>query len=376
MAFADYVRTRELQGQAIIKMQTGDPDFATHPSIVRAATKALSDGQTKYCDSRGLPSLRKAIACKLAVSNGINVDASQILVTHGAVHGVAMAIRTLVNAGDEVIILEPYWRAYEANVILAGGEPIIVSLDPSRGFTLDAEVVLAHVTSRTTLIVVNSPNNPSGAVYAETELRKLARGAAACGVYLLCDEVYEGVIFEGGRHFSPASDPEVFNNTLSVFSFSKTHAMTGWRLGYLVANAELISEMLKLSQFAVTSLSPFTQIAAIHALQSHEVALYAEEMRAAYESRRDHIFACLSNTWLASLAVQPDATFYVLFNMKHLGLSSLELAKRIVDECGIAFTPGIAFGDHMDGYLRMCFATSNENIESAIRALIGTESCA
>jgi aspartate aminotransferase len=371
VAFADFVRAKEREGRRIVKMQTGDPDFPTHPQIVKTAHQAMATGETKYCDSRGLLGLREGLSDKLLSSNGIQASAKDnILVTQGAVHGIAIAIRALVNPGDEVIILEPFWRAYEANVILAGGTPIIVRLDPQKQFQLDADRVLERITNRTKAIIINTPNNPSGAVYESAELDRLARGAANRGVYLVSDEVYEALTFGGAQHYSVASDPNVFDFTVSVFSFSKSHAMTGWRIGYLVANKTLINECLKLSQFSITSLPPFSQLAALTALTDQEARAYSKHMQAEYESRRNHMVAKVKDTWLEQAMVIPIGTFYALIDTSRFGVRSLELAKKVVDVGGVSLTPGIAFGDGMDGYLRMCFATSIENIDVALDVLV------
>lgn len=374
VAFADYVRLRESQGRSLVKMQTGDPDFPTHPRIIEAAVAAMAKGQTRYCDSRGLMPLREALAAKLARENGIVASpARNILVTHGAVHGIGMAIRALVGADDEVVLYEPFWRAYQADVILAGGVPVVVPSDARSGFQLDAQRLLDCISPRTKAILINTPNNPSGAVYGSTQLQELARGAAARGIHLICDEVYEGLVFDGQRHYSPAADPAVADWVISAFSFSKTHAMTGWRVGYLVARTEVIDEILKLSQFSVTSLSPFSQLGALAALLDAEVQSYAETMRQGYQSRRDMILRAASGTWLEGAMTRPEAAFYALVDVARFNLPSLELAQRIVDRFGVAFTPGIAFGDAMDGYLRMCFATSDENIGRAMDVLVGLD---
>jgi aspartate aminotransferase len=374
VAFADYVREREAQGRKLVKMQTGDPDFATHPHIIRAAAEAMAQGQTRYCDSRGLVPLREALARKLSRKNGITASpARNILVTHGAVHGIGMAIRALVGPGDEVIIHEPFWRAYQADVILAGGIPVVVKASSRSGFQLEPQRVLERITGRTRAILINTPNNPSGAVYRRAQLEELARGAAARGVHLISDEVYEGLVFDGRRHYSPAADPEVADWVVSAFSFSKTHAMTGWRIGYVAAPAALVDEMLKLSQFSVTSLSPFSQIGALAALQDPEVNAYAEQMRKGYEARRDMIARAAEGNWLERAMTRPEGTFYALVDVARFGMASLELAQRLVDLSGVAFTPGIAFGDGMDGYLRMCFATSDDNIGAAMEVLAGLD---
>lgn len=374
VAFADFVREHELAGRRIVKMQTGDPDFATHPGVVEAAHGALLKGETKYCDSRGLPALRDALVKKLAVENGIRVAGrNNVLVTHGAVHAIGMAIRAVLNRGDECIICEPYWRAYQSNVILAGGVPVIVPTRRETGFQLEADRVLERITPRTKAIIINTPNNPSGAVYHRAELRRLAAGASERGVYVISDEVYESLVFGAAHHFSVASDPAAFDRTISVFSFSKTHAMTGWRVGYVAATAPFIDEMLKLSQFSVTSLSPFNQLAALAALTRADARDYAGTMRAEYGKRRERIVAAIQGTWLEQAVTVPSGAFYALIDTSRFKLPSLQLAQRLVDSASVAFTPGIAFGDAMDGYLRMCFATSNDNIDRAVAALIHFE---
>ncbi len=374
VAFADYVRMREAEGRKIIKMQTGDPDFATHPSVIKAAEEALEKGETKYCDSKGLPALRIALAEKLLDQNNIETSPSEnILVTHGAVHAIGMAIRALINQGDECIILEPFWRSYQANVILAGGTPVIIQTAKENGFQLEAEKVLGKITKKTKLIIINTPNNPSGAVYAKDELIKLAKGATEKGVYILSDEVYESLTFFGTKHYSMASDPLVSDKIISAFSFSKTHAMTGWRVGYVVTSKQLTDEMLKLSQFSVTSLSPYSQLGALTALKNKDAKAYSEMMRIEYQKRRDFIKEKIKGTWLEKACTIPEGTFYVLIDCATFNMTSLELAKKVVDIANVSFTPGIAFGDNMDTYLRMCFATTSENIIKAIDALIDLE---
>jgi aspartate/methionine/tyrosine aminotransferase len=369
-SFADYVRGLESQGRKLIKMQTGDPNFPTHPNIVMRAQEAMAHGQIKYCDSRGMLMLREAIAQKLKDKNKVDANPlREILVTHGAVHAIGLLIRALVEPGDEIILCEPFWRAYQADIVLAGGIVVTVRTDPELGFNLDAEKVMNAATPRTRAIIINSPNNPSGAVYEEEQLRRLAFGAAERSIYLICDEVYENILFGDHQHYSPRSETGVAKWVVGVYSFSKTYAMTGWRIGYLVADEALVDELLKLSQFSVTSLAPFSQIAAFVALKDQEVQEYAEEMRSIYEMRRNLLARDSVHTWLGSAMTLPQGTFYALVDCRELSLPSTELAKLIVDRWGIALTPGIAFGDSMDGYLRICFATSEENVVQALDAL-------
>jgi len=360
-----------LGGASIVKMQTGDPDFRTHPNIIDAAHRAMQNGATRYCDSRGLLELRSALQEKLYLDNKIACSAtSNILVTHGAVHAIGMALRALLNPGDECVIIEPYWRAYEMSVLLAGARPVIVPASPSNGFRLDVAKIAEVITERTKVIVINSPNNPSGVVYDRDSLVELASLAVSNGIYILSDEVYESIVFNPAGHFSLASDPNFFDYIVTVFSFSKTYAMTGWRIGYLVANAEIVDQILKLSQFSVTSLAPFTQMAALTALTDPEVKNYVAEMVGEYDKRNNRIAAAKKGTWLENEMLETSGAFYSLINMGRFGVSSLELAKLFVDKFGISFTPGIAFGDGMDQYFRMCFATSDQHIDSAMKALL------
>lgn len=370
VSFADYVRRLEAEGRALIKMQTGDPDFPTHEAVIKKAQEAITGGQTKYCDSRGLLVLREALAEKLREKNNITADPlREILVTHGAVHGIGLVIRALVEPGDEVILCEPFWRVYRADIVLAGAIPVTIRLDGEKGFQLEAEEVLAAISPKTQAIIINSPNNPSGAVYDKEQLRRLALGAAERGVFLICDEVYENILFDDQQHYSPRSDINLAKWIISVFSFSKTHAMTGWRIGYVVADGALVDELLKLSQFSVTSLAPFSQIAALAALTNSEAQAYSEQMLATYEARRNFIARRSIGSWLEQAITPPSGTFYALVDCREFGLNSTELAQLIVDRWGVAFTPGIAFGNSMDGYLRLCFATSESNIAQALEAL-------
>lgn len=370
VAFADYVRLKEQEGKSIIKMQTGDPDFPTHFSIVSGAKKALKSGETKYCNSRGLINLRNAISVKLFKENNLRVSSENILITHGAVHAINITIRALVNKGDECIIIEPYWRSYEANIILCGGTPVIVKANINDGFKLKASEVIKKITSKTKIVIINTPNNPSGAVYDKEELEKLVQYLYDRKIYLISDEVYESVIFSGKKHYSVGSNSLNSKYVISIFSFSKSHSMTGWRIGYLVATTNLIDQLLKLSQFSITSISPFIQFGALEALVNIEAKNYSSQMVKIYESRRDLITKLIRNTWLINNLIVPDGAFYALVNIERFNKKSIDFVMEMVDLYGVAFTPGIAFGDSMDNFIRICFATSEQNIEVAINALI------
>ena len=279
-----------------------------------------------------------------------------------------MVIKALINPGDECIIIEPYWRAYEMMILLSDGVPIKVHACASNGFQLEIEKILSKVTKKTKAIIINSPNNPSGAVYSPSTLKKIAHDAASRGIYLISDEVYEEITYDN-PHYSTASDESVFDWMISAFSFSKTYAMTGLRIGYVVASKKIINELLKLSQFTITSLSTSIQHGAIMALCSQEVKDYVQFMRQKYQVRRDHILNLASNTWLEKAIIKPQGAIYAFINTSEFNTNSLNLAKNIVRSNSIAFTPGIAFGDSMDGYLRMSLTTSLANITKSVEAL-------
>ncbi len=371
VAFADHVRQLEYSGLKVFKVQTGDPEYPTHERIVEAAQEALSNGETNYCDSRGLKELRLGIVRKLQTFNKIDCLADEnVLVTHGAVHGISIAIKAILNPGDECIIIEPYWRSYESNVILAGGIPIMVRLSEHNGFQLNADLVLASITERTRLVIINTPNNPSGAIYDKHELSKLSEFVAKKSIYLISDEVYEAITLDGQEHYSMASDPRVFPWVISIFSFSKTYAMTGWRIGYLVASKALIDNMLKLSQYSATCISPFIQKAAITALSDITCAKWVDRMRVDYRDKREFLRNLIENTWLEFRCLLPQGAFYVLIDISEFNKSSFDLAKVIASRYSVSFTPGIAFGDSMDGYLRLSLTAPIENIKEAITSLV------
>jgi len=368
--FADYIRKKDKKDQPIVKLHIGEPDFDIHNNIIIESNKNLNTEKILYCNSRGLKSLREQISKKLFNINNISADPEKnILITHGAVHAINIAIKAILNHGDECIIIEPYWLAYQTNVILSGGTPIIVNSEPDK-FDLNIEKISKHISNKTKLLIINSPNNPSGTVYEKSKLNKLAQLAKENNFFIISDEVYESIVFDGKKHYSIASNKPYFNNIISVFSFSKQYSMTGWRIGYLSASKELIDQILKLSQFSVTCISSITQKAAITALKDPEVNEYAIHMKSEYERRKDLILKIVKGTWLEKNIIIPSGTFYVLINISKFKLSSFELSKKIIDLYNVSFTPGIAFGKNMDHFIRLCFVSSDINIKKGIKALI------
>ena len=287
--FADYVREKDKNYQPIVKLHIGEPDFDIHKNIIVESNKNLNTEKISYCNSRGLKLLREQLSVKLLNQNNIFADSEKnILVTHGAVHAINITIKAILNHGDECIIIEPYWLSYRNNVILSGGIPVIVNSELDK-FDLNIEKISKYISNKTKLLIINSPNNPSGTVYEKSKLNKLAQLAKKNNFFIISDEVYESIVFKGKKHYSIASNKSYFNNIISVFSFSKKYSMTGWRIGYLAASKEIIEQIIKLSQFSVTCISSITQKAAINALRDPEVNKYAMYMKSEYERRKDLI---------------------------------------------------------------------------------------
>ena len=368
--FADYVRDLEQKGKNIIKLQTGDPFFSTHSSIITTAISAMNSGKTKYCDSQGLLEFRKAICKKLLSANSIDASVSNILVTHGAVQGLSIILNYLIDDGDECLILEPYWRAYEANTKINNGNPIILEPDSNNKFDLDVSKLKSKITKRTKAIIINTPNNPSGAIYKESELKELYELADKEDFFIISDEVYESITYDDNKHFSIGSLEKKPNRVISLFSFSKTYSMTGWRIGYIHASSKLIGEFLKFNQFNITSVPEFSQLACLEALQGTESATYIKEMNSYYNENRLLIIKMLKGTWLENATIIPSGSFYCLIKFEDTQDDPLFLAKKIVDEVGVSLTPGIAFGDNMKNYLRLCFACQRDMLKDAIRRLV------
>lgn len=368
--FADYVRDLEMQGMDIIKLQTGDPFFPTHPSIIQRASSAMKSGRTKYCDSRGLPQFREAISKKLQSTNLITAGEKNILVTHGAIQGLSVVLRYLLNKGDECIILEPFWRAYEANIKINQGTPKIINLCSGNNFDLDIAKIEAQISSKTKAIIINTPNNPSGSVYKAEELQKLYDLAVKEDIYIISDEVYESITFDTNHHFSIGSIEELPDRVISLFSFSKTYSMTGWRIGYISASIEMINELLKYNQFNITSIPEFGQLACLEAMQSVESTSYVSEMNNYYTQNRDLLINSISGTWLEQITTIPQGSFYSLLKFNNDQSDPLDLAKKIVRDINVSLTPGIAFGDNMTSFLRLCFACERVILEKALDRLI------
>jgi aspartate aminotransferase len=365
LAVNDRAKALKAAGRDVISLAGGDPDFATPENIVQTAIRALDAGDTHYPPSRGTVAMRKAVAAKLAREYGLEVDpATQVLVSPGAKFLLYAALSALVNPGDEVIVFEPYWVSYVPMVIMAGATPVTVPLDPAQSFAITDEVA-KYITPRTKVMMVNSPNNPTGHVITSAEAEVVRRLALEHDLYVLSDEIYEKLIFEG-QHINLASLPDMAERTITINGHSKAYAMTGWRLGWAAGPEQVIGLMAKLQSQTVTSAASFTMAAGAEALNGPQDAV--EEMRLAYQARRDFMVEAL-NAIPGVECNRPAGAFYLFVRFPGLEADSITIARILLDEAEIAGTPGIAFGQAGEGHVRFSIATAMSELERAVERI-------
>ena len=345
----------------VISLGVGEPDFDTPWHISAKAVESFEDGHTHYTANRGLIALRRQIANYYRNRYGIGYDPdSEILVTVGGSEAVDLCCRTLINPGDEVIVLDPNNVAYEPAILMAGGVPVRIPLTQEQDFKLLPEDLERAITEKTKAIIVNFPSNPTGGVMTREDYARLVPILKESGIYIISDEIYSELVF-AGEFCSPASFDEIRDQVLVINGFSKAFAMTGWRLGYLLSNPELSEQLTKVHQFVIMSAPTAAQYAAIEALEHGmpDIAGMCKE----YEARRNLICARLNRMGLTTNV--PNGTFYVFANITSSGLSSDEFCVRLLEEQKVAIVPGTAFGESGDGFVRISYATSMEDIKEA-----------
>jgi aspartate aminotransferase len=357
----DAVARLRKEGREIVSFSVGEPDFDTPAPVREAAKRALDEGKTHYVSAWGIPELREAIARKSREENAIReAQAANVLVTP-AKQAIFYAILGLVEKGDEVLLPDPAWVSYEPLVALAGGKAVPVPATLETDFRLTPEAVAARITPRTKMLITNSPSNPTGGVATRDDVKGWADLARDHDLWLLSDELYEKVLYEG-EHVSPASVPGAWERTLTVNGFSKAYAMTGWRMGWLLADAPVLKELVKLQQHSLTHPASYSQYGAVEALRMDQspVRAMVEEFRA----RRDLLVKGLREIpgWTCNV---PKGAFYVFARFDHR-LSSMEMAERLLHEAGVAVTPGIEFGARGEGHVRISYATSRENLRKGL----------
>jgi len=359
MKTLEKAREVEKKGIKVIYLSIGEPDFNTPDNVIEAAIKAMKSGLTHYTPSMGIPELREAISEKLREENGLDYGPEQIIVTPGSKFAVFEAIMALIDEGDEVIVPAPYWVSYEEIVKAAGG---ILRRAPTReDFSIDVEGIRNLIGPRTKALILNSPNNPTGAVYDEKSLKELAEILSERKIFVISDEIYEKLIYEG-EHVSIASMDGMGDLTVVVNGFSKAYAMTGWRLGYAAGPKEVISAMNKIQQHSVTCPPAFIQKAAITALKSADE--FVNQMVTEFRRRRDFIVERLSKIRCFRL-IKPKGAFYVFPDISGTGMNSIEFADTVLRKAGVLITPGRAFGGY-DEHVRISFANSLDNIREAM----------
>lgn len=353
------------QGVNVCSFAAGEPDFETPAHIKEAASQALAANFTHYTPSAGIPELREALSHKFKTENHLDYAPSEIIVSNGAKQSCFNAIMACVGEGDEVIIPAPYWLSYPEMVRLAGAEPIIVPTTAENNWKMTAEDFENAMSPRTKMIIINSPGNPTGAVYTKEELRALVEVAADEEILILSDEIYEHLIYDDAKHISVASlTPEARDLTITVNGFSKAYAMTGWRLGYLGAPKKIAQAIDSLQSHSTSGPCSFAQKGAVAAITSSQQCV--ADMREEFNVRREYMFQRISNMPNIS-AVKPEGAFYILASIDKLGLSSSNFADRLLSKANVAVVPGIAFGD--DRTIRLSYAAGLDIIKEGMDRL-------
>ena len=368
-AFEVLARARmlEAEGMDVVHLEIGEPDFDTPENVVRAGVDALAGGFTHYGPSPGLPEVRARIAQEVADTRGISVSGDNVVVTPGGKPIMFFVLLALAEHGDEVLYPNPGFPIYESMINFSGAEAVPMPLREDRDFNVDVDEVAEQITPATKLIIINSPNNPCGSVMSREELRALAELAVERDVLVLADEIYSRFLYEG-EHHSITAFPGMAERTIILDGFSKTYAMTGWRLGYGVMPLELVEPISRLVTNSVSCTASFTQMAAIEALDGPQDD--AHGMVAEFKRRRDLIVNGL-NAIPGIRCPMPKGAFYVFPNVEGTGLGSAEFADRLLQEAGVACLSGESFGEYGKGYVRFSFANSAENIQKALERIAG-----
>jgi aspartate aminotransferase len=359
-------RELEAQGREIIHLEVGQPDVDTFSNISQAGVQAIHDGRTRYVPPAGVKELREAIAADAGHQRGMSVDPDQVLISPGAKPNLYFPTMALVEPGDEVIYPDPGFPTYPAMIGAAGGVPIPIPLVEENDFSFDLEAFDQSIGERTKLIILNSPGNPTGGVMPLTDLEHIAAAALEYNCWVMSDEIYARIVYEGISAPSMGALPGMAERTIIVDGFSKTYAMTGWRLGFGIMPKALAKKVELLFTHSFGCTAHFTQYAGLEALMGSQEQV--DETVAIYRQRRDVIVKGL-NDLPGIRCLKPQGAFYVFPNIRATGLSSGELASILLEEAGVALLPGTAFGEHGEGYLRLSYANTVENIEKALHQM-------
>jgi len=362
LAIDSKAKAMKAEGIDVCSFGAGEPDCDTPEHIKAAAMASLDGGFTKYTPSSGIPELRQAISEKFHKDNGIDYKPNQIIVSNGAKHSCYNAVLAVCEPGDEVIIPAPYWLSYPEMVRLAGGEPVIVHTKQENDWKMTPEEFEGAMTPRTKMVIVNSPGNPTGSVYTKEELEALVEIASTEDIFILSDEIYEKLTYDGAEHVSIASlSKTAYDLTITINGFSKAYAMTGWRLGYLGAPEAIAKAIDAIQSHSTSNPCSFAQKGGLAALKGDQTAV--EEMRQEFDVRRQYMVERLRAIDRVTV-VEPKGAFYVLANISGFGLNSTEFAERLLTKHHVAVVPGVAFGD--DRTIRLSYATGLDVIKKGL----------
>lgn len=366
-AFEVLVRARALEakGRDIVHLEIGEPDFDTPDNVVNAGVNALRSGWTHYGPSAGLPKLRAAIAADVSRTRNVQVSPEEVVVVPGGKPIIFYAMLALAEEGDEVIYPNPGFPIYESMINFVGARAVPIPLREKRAFRLDVNELADKITSRTRVIILNSPANPTGGVLTEQDIRDVAAAIGDRNIMVLSDEIYSRLIFEG-EHFSPLSIPSFRERTILLDGFSKTYAMTGWRMGYGVMRTDLAAHIARLMTNSNSCTASFTQMAGVEAITGDQSSV--TRMCEAFRQRRDLMVNGL-NRIKGFRCLSPKGAFYVFPNIEGTGWKSQALANALLDQAGVACLSGTAFGHYGEGYIRFSVANSPENIEKALHRI-------
>jgi aspartate aminotransferase len=359
-------RALERQGRSIIHLEIGEPDFDTPANVVEAGVEALRHGWTHYGPSAGQPELRQSIAEYVSHTRGVKVSSDEVVVVPGGKPIIFFTILSLIDEGDEVIYPNPGFPIYESMIRYVGGRAVPIQLREERDFSLDVNELASLISDRTKLIIINSPQNPTGGVLARRDIEQIARAIGDRNIMVLSDEIYSRLIFDGAQHFSIMSVPGMQERTILLDGFSKTYAMTGWRMGYGVMRSDLAAQMTRLMTNSNSCTASFTQVAGVEALRGDQSSV--DHMRDEFQRRRDLFVAGLNKIKGFSCRM-PKGAFYVFPNITKTGWKSKPLADALLDQAGVAALSGTAFGDFGEGYLRFSVANSLDNLKEALARL-------
>jgi aspartate aminotransferase len=359
---ANKVKRLKKQGLDILSFTLGEPDFTTPTHIIEAAKKALDEGMTHYTQSLGIPELREAVAEHVTRKNGIQATSEEVIIlpTKFALYA---AIQSFVNPGEQVIFPNPGWVSYGPMITMAKGTPVPVKMRYTEGWYWDPEDIRSHITPKTKAIIINTPSNPTGSIISTDTLKEIGEIAEEKDLVIISDEVYENLVYDD-EHFSIGSMDNLAERTVTISGFSKSYAMTGWRVGWMIASKETIRMVNKLQQHSLTCIPPFIQMGALAALEEGDQCV--KMMKEEFKARRDILIPLLNEIPSISCEV-PKGAFYAFFKMD-LGFKSMDLAEMLLYKAHVALTPGSAFGSGGDGYMRMSYAASRDDlIEGAKR---------